>query len=30
MWVKRRPKFTIKFNRKYNYKRVLCEDLEVI
>jgi hypothetical protein len=25
-----RPKFTIKFNYKYDYKRALCEDPEVI
>jgi hypothetical protein len=30
MWVKRRPEFTMKFNRKYDYKRALCEDPEVI
>ena len=25
-----RPEFTMKFNRKYDYKRALCEDPEVI
>jgi hypothetical protein len=29
-WVKSRYKFIMKFNRKYNYKRALCEDPEVI
>ena len=29
-FVKRRPELTIKFNRKYDYKRPLCEDPEVI
>jgi hypothetical protein len=29
-FVKRRPELTIKFNRKYDYKRALCEDPEVI
>jgi hypothetical protein len=29
-WVMHRPKFTIKFNRKYDYKRALCEDPKVI
>jgi hypothetical protein len=28
-FVKRRPELTVKFNRKYNYKRALCEDREV-
>ena len=30
IWVKRRREFTMKFNRKYDYKRALCEDPEVI
>jgi hypothetical protein len=25
-FVKRRPKLKIKFNRKYDYRRALCED----
>ena len=29
-FVKRRPELTVKFNRKYDYKRALCEDPEVI
>jgi hypothetical protein len=29
-FVKRRPKLKVKFNRKYNYKRALCEDPEII
>lgn len=29
-FVKRRPELAIKFNRKYDYKRALCEDPEVI
>ena len=29
-FVKRRPELKIKFNRKYNYKRALCEDPDVI
>ena len=29
-FVKRRLELTIKFNRKYDYKRALCEDPEVI
>jgi hypothetical protein len=29
-WVMHRPEFTMKFNRKYDYKRALCEDPEVI
>ena len=29
-FVKRRPELTVKFNRKYDYKRALCEDREVI
>ena len=29
-FVKRTPKLKVKFNRKYNYKRAKCEDLEVI
>jgi hypothetical protein len=29
-FVKRRLELTVKFNRKYNYKRALCEDPEVI
>jgi RecB family endonuclease NucS len=28
--VKRRPKLKVKFNRKYDYKRALCEDPEVV
>ena len=29
-FVKRRPELTVKFNRKYDYKRALCEDPKVI
>ena len=29
-FVKGRPELTTKFNRKYNYKRALCEDPEMI
>jgi RecB family endonuclease NucS len=29
-FVKRQAELTVKFNRKYDYKRTLCEDLEVI
>jgi hypothetical protein len=29
-FVKRQPELRIKFNRKYDYKRALCEDPEVI
>jgi uncharacterized protein YoaH (UPF0181 family) len=29
-FVKRQPELTVKFNQKYNYKRALCEDPEVI
>jgi hypothetical protein len=29
-FVKRRPELQVKFNRKYDYKRALCEDPEVI
>ena len=29
-FVKRRPKLKVKFNRKYSYKRALCEDPKVI
>ena len=29
-FVKRRPELTTKFNRKYDYKRALCEDPETI
>ena len=29
-FVKRRPELTVKFNRKYDYKRALCEDPEII
>ena len=29
-FVKRQPELTMKFNRKYDYKRALCEDPEVI
>jgi RecB family endonuclease NucS len=28
--VKRRPELKVKFNRKYDYKRALCEDPKVI
>jgi hypothetical protein len=28
--VKRRPELKVKFNRKYDYKRALCEDSEVV
>jgi hypothetical protein len=29
-FVKRRPKLKVKFNRKYDYKRALCEDPKAI
>ena len=29
-FVKRQPELTVRFNRKYDYKRALCEDPEVI
>ena len=29
-FVKRCPKLTTKFNRKYDYKRALCEDPKII
>jgi hypothetical protein len=29
-FVKRRPELTTKFNRKYDYKRALCKDSEII
>jgi hypothetical protein len=29
-FVKRRPKLKVKFNRKYDYQRALCEDPEII
>jgi hypothetical protein len=29
-FVKRQPELKVKFNRKYDYKRALCEDPEVI
>jgi hypothetical protein len=29
-FVKRQPELKVKFNRKYNYKRALCEDPKVI
>ncbi|EFQ84977.1 hypothetical protein PTT_20242 [Pyrenophora teres f. teres 0-1] len=29
-FVKRRPELKVKFNCKYDYKRALCEDPEVI
>jgi hypothetical protein len=29
-FVKRRPKLKVKFNRKYDYRRALCEDPKVI
>ena len=29
-FVKRRPELQMKFNRKYNYKRALCEDPKTI
>jgi hypothetical protein len=29
-FVKRRPELQVKSNRKYDYKRALCEDPEVI
>ena len=29
-FVKRQPELQVKFNRKYNYKRALCEDPKVI
>ena len=30
MFVKRRPELKVKFNRKYDYKRALCEDPKII
>ena len=30
MFVRRHPELTIKFNQKYDYRRALCEDPEVI
>jgi hypothetical protein len=29
-FVERQPELKVKFNRKYDYKRALCEDPEVI
>jgi hypothetical protein len=29
-FVKRRPELKVKFNQKYDYKRALCEDPEII
>jgi hypothetical protein len=29
-FVKRQPELTVKFNRKYDYKRALCKDPKVI
>jgi hypothetical protein len=29
-FIKRQPELKVKFNRKYDYKRALCEDPEVI
>jgi RecB family endonuclease NucS len=29
-FVRRRPELKVKFNRKYDYKRALCEDPQVI
>ena len=29
-FVKRQPKLEVKFNRKYDYKRAVCEDSEII
>jgi hypothetical protein len=29
-FVKRQPELKVKFNRKYDYKRALCEDPEII
>jgi hypothetical protein len=29
-FVKRQPELKVKFNRKYDYKRALCEDPEVL
>ena len=29
-FVKRRPELKVKFNRKYDYSRALCEDSEII
>ncbi|KAH9869850.1 hypothetical protein J1614_007175 [Plenodomus biglobosus] len=29
-FIKRRPELKVKFNRKYDYKRALCEDPEAI
>jgi hypothetical protein len=30
MFVKRQPELKVKFNRKYDYKRALCEDSGVV
>jgi hypothetical protein len=30
MFVKRQPELKVRFNRKYDYKRALCEDSGVI
>ena len=29
-FIKRRPELKVKFSRKYDYRRALCEDPEVI
>jgi hypothetical protein len=29
-FVKRQPELKVKFNRKYDYKRALCKDSQVI
>jgi RecB family endonuclease NucS len=29
-FVQRQPELQVKFNRKYDYKRALCEDPEII
>jgi hypothetical protein len=29
-FAKRHPELTVKFNRKYDYKRALCEDPKII
>jgi hypothetical protein len=29
-FVKRQPELTVRFNRKYNYKRALCKNPKVI
>ena len=29
-FVKRQPELIVKFNRKYDYKRALCEDPKVV